>query len=619
MPPHRPRQTCTECSLRRQKCDRKTPCGRCTKRGIAEKCTTSWPEPYNPQIHRAYPRTRPRKSQTTARVSSSLRSTCEVTQKTGVQSSSRNLREDKTVLRNWQICNSNQSKKSWSGTGPKFPVTPHESFLQTLIPGTDLIWNLVDYHEVYLLWYHGCYHGPTLRFELQSAIDENKEGIGNLAIGKLNLQWLALLFAIMAGSVTCATDARLDEWGISKKETKSLSEQWYKATITCLNEAGYTSNPEIYSIHAIATLSMSAHPLGHSQELSVLLGAAVKISQALGLNRLDHDSALENISRSSPESQRQKLLKREIGRRLWSFLCVYDWMSLPFTEAYIINPLHFTTIKPSSRNHITMDPVPASFPTYISYGNYLYEIAKLMLSHHDAMLRAKTEFTSYETVMDYDTKIRTLAIKGIPRYFHVVEPIDPAWPPWVIWARKSLTICFAHKIIMIHRAFIRQSFTNVTYKATRITCLAASKTILKEAKRTQGLEGPLIWIDKAFCVAAGIILCLDIFHRSESDFEFQTHRSLVISCISLLQKFDNSVVAVRGAVLLSALIDARDLLALRASRSPQSVNIVDALESLAAVRESLYHAFEIDQSSATELFPQQAGFSNRVLFNNLLC
>ncbi|KAJ5633131.1 hypothetical protein N7490_009470 [Penicillium lividum] len=382
------------------------------------------------------------------------------------------------------------------------------------MPSADHIWKLVHYHEVYLLWYHGCYHGPTLRSELESALDDQDGQARTLVVRGLNLQWLALLFAIMAGSVTCATETRLAEWGFSKREVSSLSEQWYKATISCLNEAEYTSNPDMYSIHALATLSMSAHPLGHSQELSVLLGAALKIAQCLGVNRLHHDPAMEIISGNSKEEQRNKLLKREISRRLWSFLCINDWMSLPFTDSHNINPLHFTTIKPSSRNHLTMDPITPTFPTYTSYGNYLYEIAKLMVNHHDAMLQTTTQFTLYETVMQYDSRIRTLATQGIPRYFHVVEPIDPAWPPWIIWARKSLTICFAHKIIMIHRAFIRKSFTDPAYAVTRRTCLAASKTVLNEAKH-KGVDGPIIWVDKAFCVAAGVILCLDIFHRSD--------------------------------------------------------------------------------------------------------
>ena len=51
------RQTCTECSMRRQKCDRNLPCSRCIKRGEPDRCTREWPkEGYDPRKHRVYPR-----------------------------------------------------------------------------------------------------------------------------------------------------------------------------------------------------------------------------------------------------------------------------------------------------------------------------------------------------------------------------------------------------------------------------------------------------------------------------------------------------------------------------------------------------------------------------------
>ncbi|KAJ5296338.1 uncharacterized protein N7443_007231 [Penicillium atrosanguineum] len=424
----------------------------------------------------------------------------------------------------------------------------------------------------------------------------------------------------MVGSITCATKAHLKEWGFSPKEVTTLSKQWYRATISCLNEAEYMANPDIYSIHAITTLAMSAHPLGHSQELAVLLDAASKIAQGLGLNRLSYDKALENITSSSQEEQRHKLLKREIGRRLWSFLCINDWMSVPFAEAHTIHPLHFTTIKPANRDHLSMESITPSFPTYVSYGNYLYEIAKLMISHHEAMLRATTQLMMYESVMEYDSRIRTLAINEIPRYFHVVEPIDPAWPQWIVWARRSLTICFAHKVIMIHRAFIRQSFTNPAYSFTRTTCLAASATILKEAKQTKDLDGPIIWVDKAFCIVAGIIFCLDIFHRSGFEAEFQTHRELVIDCITLLQKSETSAIAARGATLLSALISARDRLTSESAWPTWTMKMSDIFESLTKEQDSQYAptSLELEGNLLADILPPQAGFCNRFLFDDLL-
>ena len=84
--------------------------------------------------------------------------------------------------------------------------------------------------------------------------------------------------------------------------------------------------------------------------------------------------------------------------------------------------------------------------------------------------------------------------------------------------------------------------------------MAASKTILKEAKQAYDDEGPLLWIDQAFMVAAGITLSLDVFHRQEHEPEFNEHRKLVEHAIGMLAKFDGSMIATRGIRLLTSLL-----------------------------------------------------------------
>ncbi|KEF58178.1 uncharacterized protein A1O9_06104 [Exophiala aquamarina CBS 119918] len=673
MPP-RPRETCTACSLRRQKCDRQLPCGRCIKRGERNRCTRQWPgDKYDPSVHRVSPRSQPNKKRknsphahhvspsfVTDATNSGLLEEKDVASAerepeangpeiglTGYEWANEDPRLqysfrpfERKALRRPLAAQTRQhatSPSQWVstiGVGFGSAADAQETFLQMLLPSVDSIWKLVDYHELYLLWYHGCYHGPTLRWELYSVLS-SQEQVSSLMIRGLDLQWLALLFAVITGSLTCATSRQLEQLGFSKSEAVKLSMQWYKATIICLNQAEYTTNHTIYSLHAIATLTMSAHPLGRSSELSILMGSALKIAQSLGLDQLRQNPALEQILPTTSEEQRHTLLRLEVGRRLWSQLCIQDWMSLPFAGNHCINPLHFTTTKPSSRNHLTMDPIPATFPTYVSYGNYLFEIAKLMATHHEAMLRATTPFTKYEQVLDFDSRMRTLATQDMPRYFHVVEPIDPAWPKWVPWARRSLTICFAHKIIMIHRQFIRPSFANPAYSTTRVTCIAAAKTILNEAKQMDEKSGPIIWVDKAFCVVAGIVLCLDLFHRqSQLDPEYQSYHDLVVECISLLQKFETSVVAVRGAGLLAALISEIDRQHLNLSWPPQNIKMSHIFQSLAVDTRADNGLQNIDPQLnpaawgvdardnnmpvMPELFPPQAGFCNRFLLKELL-
>lgn len=427
------------------------------------------------------------------------------------------------------------------------------SFLQLLLPSRRQVYQLVEYHIQKVLWYHACFHGATFYEELHE-VYKNPAG---LQIRETDLRWTALLFAVMSASMTCVNDQTAQSWGFRKSERAKLTRQWYKATVTCLNLSDYMWRHHIYSVEAITVLTMSAHILGFSNTQSTLLGAAFKIAQGLGLQRLGPEDDVNSVTGnaiSATPVQRDKAIKRETGRRLWSQICLQDWFSIPFSEMYSIQRSHYTSLKPLHCDEQNMQPLPDNVPSITSFPNFLNSIAEIMPQIHDAIISSNTLYTKYEQVLEYDSRMRILATEGLPTYFSTKEPIDPDWPPFIPWARRGLTICFAHKIIMIHRAFLGRSFTESSFDFTRRTCMAAAKTILKESRQAYDEDGPMLWIDQAFMVAAGITLALDIFHRTNSEPEYEEHRKLVENTISLLGKFEHSMIALRGIRLLSSLL-----------------------------------------------------------------
>jgi hypothetical protein len=608
------RQTCTECSMRRQKCDRNLPCGRCVKRGDAAKCTREWPEGgYDPKLHRIYPRT-----------STGIDSTSPITAETSPRTAHTNTPHDATAHPALRTPTSATSGPSPREMPPSNPITfnpqptsgpenagdntapvlefltwgrnklsdydlkalellkePHQSgnsalpkengpdwditsglggtgaaqvsFLQLLLPNRRQVFQLVEYHISSVLWYHACFHGPTFYDELK----EVYSGPSGVQIRNMDLRWTGLLFSVMAGSMTCASEQLTQSWGFKRSERAKLTRQWYKATVTCLNLADYMWRHHVYSVQAITVLTMSAHILGFSNTQSTLLGAALKIAQGLGLQRLGADDETvvpSGVMTTSALALREKVIKREVGRRLWQQLCIQDWFSIPFSEMYSIQKLHFTTLKPIACDENTMRPVPDDLPTLTTFSTFLTHIASLMPQMHDAIISSNTLYTKYEQVLDYDGQMRSMASDGMPACFSPREAPQPDAPKWVPWAKRSLTICFAHKIIMVHRAFLGRSFTEPTFDYTRRTCMSAAKTILKEARQAYDEEGPLLWIDQAFMVAAGITLALDIFHRKPNEPEYEEHRKLVDNTIFLLGKFENSMISMRGIRLLSSLL-----------------------------------------------------------------
>lgn len=171
------------------------------------------------------------------------------------------------------------------------------SWLQILLPSQRQVYQLVQYHNECLLWFHGSYFASTFSRELALFYSDHHGRIGSDGV---NLQWVALLFSIIAGTMTSAPAHETRKWGFDDSEARLLSQKWYKAVVTALNAANYTACHSIHSVQAVATLTNTAHMLGHSNTQSVLLASAVRIAQSLGLHRLDETASGQNSRHDAP-------------------------------------------------------------------------------------------------------------------------------------------------------------------------------------------------------------------------------------------------------------------------------------------------------------------------------
>lgn len=365
------------------------------------------------------------------------------------------------------------------------------SYLQSLLPGRSQLCTLVKYHCDCLLWYHGSFHAVVFSKSLDDFFNKRN---GQIGLTDIELQWASLLFAVISNSITCAPRSLVLSWGFNDDERKELSHRWFQAMNLCLQYSDYMSSHSIFSVQAIATVTHSAHMLGHSNSQSVLLASAVRIAQSMGLHRLGDETE---------ENESQHLIDRELGRRVWCQLCTQDWFSIPFTESYLINRTSFNTAKPRNCNDEDMVTKSDDIPTTTNYMRHHYDVAALMPQVQDAIVSSNTLYTRYEKVLEYDQQLRLLATVGLPYYLQNV-PLDPSWPCYVPWARRALAISTSHKVIMIHRKFLGMSFVNPMFSRTRRTCVAAARTIVKELKETDSDGGPVLWIHHAFVVTAGV-------------------------------------------------------------------------------------------------------------------
>lgn len=403
---------------------------------------------------------------------------------------------------------------------------------------------MIDYHEDSLKWIHGCIHGPTFRKEVVRAL---QCGNGRILLDQMDMRWCAVLFAVLTVTLACAPASQRVKWHYDRAQKVARVKKWHEATIECLVLGEFNSKPHPYSVQAIQVLALSSHILGLSHRQSLMSGTALRIAQALGLQRLSH-----NHGKSRIQVSEETLLATEADRRLWWNLVMSDWFSVSTTEVHCINPQQFTTCRPrpyvsASYQSKEMEERPEA---EVDYANHFIDMAAILLESHTSTAACIDPALSYEQILTYDARLRELGVKG----FNTCDT-SQTWIPWA----KSVERCAAgHKLIILHRSFLIRSFRDPSFSYTRWASIEGSKTIIKGCKEAfADPNRPTIFLEQAWIISAGITLCLDIMHRHEGEAEYSEHFRLVEQAIACLDQFEDSVLASRGRRLLLGMLKER--------------------------------------------------------------
>lgn len=70
----------------------------------------------------------------------------------------------------------------------------------------------------------------------------------------------------------------------------------------------------------------------------MLLACAVQIAQCLCLYWLGQDHPRNRHTNDKVEAMQQRLIDREVLKRVWWFLVRQDWLQIPFNNIYTIYP-----------------------------------------------------------------------------------------------------------------------------------------------------------------------------------------------------------------------------------------------------------------------------------------
>ncbi|KAL2890431.1 hypothetical protein HOO65_020973 [Ceratocystis lukuohia] len=311
-------------------------------------------------------------------------------------------------------------------------------------------------------------------------------------------QWACVYFAVLSASAYNLPESLCDAT-YTRQILRQRSEFWYQQMFNTLFCTDYTLN------HS-----------GQAVRQMVLLSSSLRIAQCLGY-------AAQTPSRPIASGELFDLsakITEEVQRRIWWQILVQDYFLVPMAGSYV---------------------------------------ALLMPQLIDG-LRSPTTTTreaQYRHIKFIDSKMRKLMAE-LPAFLRPETPFDPSWPVWIAWARSTLTISAADKIIMIHRSFLIKSFQDPqTYDFTRRTCVSAALTILNEFHRVKNNDVVRLWIIPTFTVSAAIVIGLDISYRMKNKEAYEAkHLELLNATIDTLKMtlMDYDVTVRQGVTLLENLL-----------------------------------------------------------------
>lgn len=100
--------------------------------------------------------------------------------------------------------------------------------------------------------------------------------------------------------------------------------------MSSLENASFLSKPTMWTVQAIAILTLCGHNVCESDLLSSLLAVGIKTGQTLGLHSLGGASARLNLSARQGMDTKEQQVAIETGKRVWWGLVQEDWFAIPF-------------------------------------------------------------------------------------------------------------------------------------------------------------------------------------------------------------------------------------------------------------------------------------------------
>ncbi|ODV89469.1 hypothetical protein CANCADRAFT_18035, partial [Tortispora caseinolytica NRRL Y-17796] len=511
-------QTCSNCGKRKIKCDKQIPCLQCIKRGKAVTCRR--------EIVRVQDQLRNLEDFSNISVSS-------IDDIDMARFLLSRVLTENAELRKILTTNNPQSKTvpvQFRGVSSLFSEEPKKPKADLPRLSRAQSEEIIRFCLIRFLWFHNAVHPPTFLHQHDEFFDylERRSGAGDSYLlspidtydsqpdtinwSRRSYLWLSVYYALLSSGIYFMDEAQvLAVLGLGASEesiSEKLSENYFQAAQVCLFRGEFMKVPDIYSVQAIAVMTLICQNFGGFDLMYCLLNAAVFIAQKLNLHRISPEYGDKPLSDA-------KFLDRELGRRLWYTLVVSDWMSnLQRYPAIGINS--FSTTPPGNYNDHDLFECKGRFPDYppdvvtsTTYILFMIRISSIRRTSFDSdWIKSKATMISRLQQADKDL---VQIMRSLPPTFCTNEK-DPTGMNVLIRSLQEYIISLElpAERLSLHMILARYLSRDQWIKTSRPICLESIKAFMAQRRRDKPLMFEKIWVVESRTVAVGVFLVLDI-------------------------------------------------------------------------------------------------------------
>lgn len=518
-------KSCYQCYTSKVKCNKRTPCDRCTSRGIADRCFKE-----KVYVH--------------GKVFNSQLNEVEV------------LRQENKILRQklQQLESEKQesvvARKSFDlyGTGIHIllrnlvqndDTTPSASYHDfEALSAIDLRISklLVEFHLDHYIFLHCAIHGDSFLGEHEKFWNASGSHHLDLDTERTTEEylWMSLWYAVLSSSLYMLSEELQIETGFSHNKCFELAKLTVAASLECLSRGKYLSSPNTRTVQCFCVLASCFHGFSGVHLQNSLLASIIYIAETLNLNHLNDPSKLP-------------ALDFEIGCRVWWVLVIIDWLE-SYGRRRIITPMDFTSLIP---RNIPDDQLTEFHPEETeTWENITYNRIILELAVFKNKLYYDNEIdTSAVNVADLET-----ALVGISDIYNRARKMYPTTisSAKMKLQRFLLELKFNYELLGLHRTALSLKKRDRWLIENRPKLINHAITLLGLCS---DLEIPFYfkkyWFTPEFSITASTVLLLDQLAMSDSN---PTWMQMIRNQIPLLESLKSTHLAAGAGLPLIDLL-----------------------------------------------------------------